>query len=538
VAQDGGKRDGIAVDGLARMLRDGRITRRGFLVQAAGLVGSMAAAEGLLARVTSAQTTKKTEIVVAQGGDLSKMDPHLTTSGWDLTILLNLYDNLTSRHHDMKLYPGLATEWKLVNPTLWQFKLRQGVKFHNGDPFTAADVKFSIERAYDPNRKVSLVRTNFQTIDHVEAPNPYTVNFYTKKPDPLLPVRFSFSGGQIIPKKYTEAVGDDAFNLKPVGTGPIKLVEWIKDDRVVMDANPDHFLGKIAADRVIFRPIPEFASRLAALLTGEVDLITKLPPDHADRVAKNATAKVEGALYAGLYVLQANSKRPPLDNPKVKQALSLAIDRQSILKEMFRGQGVVPNGPVAKGDNHYDESLPPLPYDPALAKQRLKEAGYKGEEIVIESGQGLIVFDKEMGEAIVSMWRDIGVNAKLEILETTVRAQKMREKSFKGFFWADPTSILGDPDGMMWRILGPGGIYEYWRHPRFDELGDAARFSVDEKFRGQCYKEMTQIFLQQLPWIAVIQPIELYGLQRHMDWRAHPLQQMELRPFNFKLRRA
>src|SRR5512147_2040271 len=126
------KKDGVTADGLARMLRDGKITRRGFLAAAAGLVGSTAAAEGLLAQTAAAQTTKKTEVVIAQGGDLSKMDPHLTTSGWDLTILMNLYDNLTSRHPDGKLYPGLATEWKLVNPTLWQFKLRQGVKFHNG----------------------------------------------------------------------------------------------------------------------------------------------------------------------------------------------------------------------------------------------------------------------------------------------------------------------------------------------------------------------------------------------------------------------
>ncbi len=290
-------------------------------------------------------------------------------------------------------------------------------------------------------------------------------------------------------------------------------------------------------DRVIFRPIPESATRIAALLAGEVDLITKLSPDHADRVAKHPTTKVEGALYAGLYVLMANSKRPPLDSPKVKQALSLAIDRAAIVKELFHGQGLIPSQPIAKGDNHFDESLPPLKYDPTLAKQRLKEAGYKGEEVIIESGQGLIVNDKEMGEAVVSMWREIGVNAKLEILETTVRAQKLREKTFKGFFWADPTSVLGDPDGMMWRILAPGGIYEFWRHPRFDELGDAARFSVDEKFRGQAYKEMTKIFQEQVPWIEVIQPVELYGLQRYMDWKAHPIQQIELRPFNFKFRR-
>jgi peptide/nickel transport system substrate-binding protein len=534
----GAKHDGITVDGLARMLRDGKITRRGFLARAVGLVGSLAAAEGLLARVVGAQTTRKTELVVAQGGDLSKLDPHLSTSGWDLAITLNLYDNLTSRHPDGKLYPGLATEWKLLNPTTWQFKLRPGVKFHNGDPFTSADAKFSIERTYDPNVRVSLVRTTFMTIDRVEAPDTLTVNFHTKKPDPLLPARFGFSGGQIMPQKYFEALGADAFNLKAIGTGPVKLAEWVKDDRIVLDANRDYWQGKIDADRVIFRPIPETAPRIAALLAGEVDLMTKLPPDHADRVAKHPTTKVEGVLYAGLYVLMVNSRRPPLDNPKVKQALSLAIDREAIVKELFHGQGIIPSQPIAKGDNHFDESLPPLKYDPNLAKQRLKEASYKGEEIVIESGQGLIVNDKAMGEAIVAMWRDVGVNGKLEILETTVRAQKLREKSFKGLFWADPTSTVGDPDGMMWRLLAPGGLYDFWRHPRFDELGDAARFSVDEKFRGQAYREITQIFLEHLPWIAVIQPVELYGLQRYADWKAHPIQQIEVRPFNFKFKRT
>ncbi len=217
---DGGiKRDSITADGIARMLRDGKISRRGFLARAAGLVGGLAAAEGLLARVIGAQTTSKTDLVVARGGDLSKLDPHLSTSGWDLAITLNLFDNLTSRHPDGKLYPGLASEWKLMSPILWQFKLRPGVKFHNGDPFTSADVKFSIDRSYDLNVKVSLVRTNFQTIDHIETPDALTVNCYTKKPDPLLPARFSFSGGQIMPQKYFEAIGADALTSKPLARG-------------------------------------------------------------------------------------------------------------------------------------------------------------------------------------------------------------------------------------------------------------------------------------------------------------------------------
>jgi peptide/nickel transport system substrate-binding protein len=528
----------LTVDGLARMLRDGRITRRGFLARAAGMVGGLAAAEGLLARVVGAQTTRKTELVVAQSGDVSKLDPHLSTAVFDITVYFNLFDNLTSRRVDGRLAPGLATDWKLLNPTTWQFRLRPGVKFHNGDPLTSADVKFSIDRTYDPNVKVSLVRTVFTTVDRIETPDALTVNFHTKQPDPLLPARLGFYGGYILPKKYFEAVSADTFNLKPIGSGPCKFVEWVKDERLVFEAFRDYWGGKIDADRVVFRPIPENSPRIAALLKGEVDIITKLPPDHVDRVAKHPTTKVEGALYAGLYVLAVNSKRPPLDNPKIKQALSLAIDREAIVKELWRGQGIIPSQPIAKGDNHFDDTLPPLKYDPALAKERLKEAGYRGEEVVIESTVALVANDKAMAEAIVAMWRDVGVNAKVEIIEASVRAQKNRERSFKGLWWSDPTSTLADPDGMMWRLLSPGGIQDYWRHPRFDELGSAARFSVDEKFRGQAYKEMTKIFLEHFPWIPIIQPIESYGLQKYVEWKPNSNQQFDLRQFNFRFRRA
>jgi peptide/nickel transport system substrate-binding protein len=247
---------------------------------------------------------------------------------------------------------------------------------------------------------------------------------------------------------------------------------------------------------------------------------------------------VAGALYAGLYVLAVNSKVKPLDNPLVKQALSLAIDRQAIVKELWRGRGIVPSGPIAKGDNHFDTALPPLKYDPKEAREKLKQGGYKNEEIVIETTVGYMANDKPMAEAIVAMWRDVGVNAKVEVLEYSVRAQKNRDKSFKGLWWSDPTSTYSDPDGMMWRLLSPGGPQDYWRDARFDELGESARFSVDEKFRGQAYKEMTKIALEHFPWIPVIQPYEDYGLQKYVEWTPNPNQAFEIRRFAFKFRRA
>jgi peptide/nickel transport system substrate-binding protein len=513
-----------------------RLTRRELLKSAATL-GAAAAIGPALGAPAQAQTTQKRELVIAQGGDIATFDPHMSTSANEIRVSFNVFDNLISRHPDGKLYPALASEWKLQGPTTWMFKLRTGVKFHNGDPFSSADVKYSIERTWDPALK-TRVNTVLSTIDRVEAPDATTVLMHTKKPDPLLPARLAFYAGQIMPEKYAKSAGPDAFNQKPVGTGPVRFVSWTKDDKAVLEANPDYWGGKIDVDRVIFRPIPETAPRIAALLKGEVDMITALPPDHGERVSGTPTTRVAGALYAGLYVLAVNSKRPPLDNPLVKQALSLAIDRDVIVKELWRGRGIVPNGPIAKGDNHFDTALPPLKYDPKEARERLKKAGYKGEEVVIETTVGYTANDKPMSEAIQGMWRDAGINAKVEVLEYSVRAQKNRDKSFKGLWWSDPTSTLSDPDGMMWRLLSPGGPQDYWRHPKFDELGEAARFSVDEKFRGQAYKEMTAIFLEHFPWIPIVQPYEDYGLQKYVEFTPNPNQQIELRRFNFKLRRA
>jgi peptide/nickel transport system substrate-binding protein len=513
------------------------LSRRDFL----GRVGLGAAAAGLLhaaaPRPAAAQTTQKRELVVAQGGDISRFDPHMSTSSTEIRASFNVFDNLTSRHPDGRLFPALATQWRRTDPTTWEFTLLDGVKWHNGDPFTSEDAKFSIERTYNPAAK-TLVATVFTTVDRIDAPTPTSLVIHTKKPDPLLPARLAFYGGQIVPKKYLTAVGPDQFNARPVGTGPIRFVSWVKDDRAVFDANPTYWGGRIDVDRVVFRPIPETAARVASLLKGEVDLITQLPPDQWDRVNQNPTTTGKGVLYAGLYVLGVNSRMKPLDNPLVKQALSLAIDRPSIVKDLWRGRGMVPNGPIAKGDHHYDPSRPPLAYDPARAKARLKEAGYKNEPVIIETTVGYVANDKAMSEAIAAMWKDVGVNAVVEVIEYSVRAQKNRDRSFKGLWWSDPTSTLGDPDGMMWRLLGPGGPMDYWRQPEFDRLGDEARFSIDETLRDRDYKRMTDIFLQHFPWIPVIQPSEDYGMQRYVVFTPNGNQQLDIRRFNFHMRRS
>src|SRR6185503_18133148 len=446
---------------------------------------------------------------------------HMSTSFQDVIISFNLYDNLTARDPDLKLIPRLATEWKSTGDKTWEFKLRPNVKFHNGDPFTSADVKFTIERTYDPAAK-TLVNTVFGTVEKIDAPDPLTVVFTTKQPDPLLPARLAFYGGQILPKAYFEKVGPDEFNAKPIGSGVVKFKEWVKDDRLVLDANKEYWGGAPDFEKITLKPIPENQPRMAALLSGQADMAMKLIPDQVDQLKSNEKARAEGAFYAGIYVLGVNSKVPPLDNPKVKQALSLAIDRDGIVKALWRGQGAIPNGFVAPGDGvGYDPNRKPFEFNADKAKALLAEAGYKNEEIVIESST-VIGNDRQMSEAIVEMWKKVGVNAKIEIIEGSVRAQKNREKTFKGLWWSDPTSTLQDPDGMMYRLLSPGGPMDYWREAEWDKLGEQARFSLDQAQREAAYKRMQEIMDVYYPWLPVIVPVESHGVASYVNWRSNP----------------
>jgi peptide/nickel transport system substrate-binding protein len=244
------------------------------------------------------------------------------------------------------------------------------------------------------------------------------------------------------------------------------------------------------------------------LLRGDADLIVPLPPEHGPRVAAGPSTQVVGVLYAGLYVLMVNVWAPPLNDPLVRQALSLAIDREIIVRDLWRGRGVAPNGPIPRGEPHHDASLPPLPYDPGAARARLRRAGYRGEAIHFETTAGMIANDRLMAEAIAEMWEDVGVKVALDVIDFETRNRKNRQRTFKGVWWSDPTSVIRDPEGMMGRLLSPESPHDYWRHDEFDRLAAAARPSGDERTRALAYRAMTAIFLELNPWIVVLQPVE------------------------------
>jgi len=476
----------------------------------------------------------KTELVIAQAADVSTLDPQKSTQGNDITVTFNLYDNLLARGRDLTLQPMLATKYRQVDDLTWEFNLREGVTFHNGETFGADDVEFTIERTYSGEEGLT-VASNFTTVADVVVVDDLTVQFVTKAPDPLLPGRLAFYGGQILPKDYFAEVGPDGFNTAPVGTGPVTFGEYVVGDRLTLNRNAEYWGGPIAFETVVFRPIPEIATRVAALETGEVDIITKVPPDQVQQVTDLENARVEQVLYNGLYVLGVNSTVAPLDNPLLKQALSLAIDRDAIVDELWSGQGQVPSQPAVQGDFAYDPSLPPYPYDPERAAQLLEESGYAGETIVIETTNGYVANDQAMAEVIAAGWEEIGVTVQLDLIETAVRAEKNRTQTFLGMWWSDPTSALNDPDGMMWRLLSPEGAQPYFRNEEFDALGAEARTSLDPALRETNYRRMFEIFNENFPWLPILQPQESYGVANTVAWYPYANQYFNLRVENLQL---
>ena len=512
--------------------------RRDFLSRASfGLTAGLLPAWARAA--SAAPATALRDFLIAQGHDVTALDPHASTYSSDWRVAFNLFDTLIRRHPDGTLHPALATAWRRTAPTTWHLSLRPGVRWHDGSRFTAVDAKYSLDRTYDPRVKAARLLGPWwtQTLERTETPDPGTLIVHTRRPDPLLPARLACCGGCIVPWAYVDRVGFQAVNEQPVGSGPLRFVSRAPG-RCVLEANADYWDGRVDVDRVVFQAIPDHERRVDLLLRGQAGLIVPLPPEHGPRVAAGPSTRVVGTLYAGLYVLMVNVWVPPLNDPLVRQALSLAIDREMIVKELWRGRGVMPNGPIPRGEPHHDGARPPLAYDPSAARARLRRAGYRGEVIHFETTAGMIANDRAMAEAITEMWEDVGVRVALDVIDTESRHRKNRQRAFKGLWWSDPTSIIRDPEGMMGRLLSPESPHDYWRHDEFDRLAATARASEDEALRGECYRKMTTIFLEQNPWIVVLQPVEDYGLRRDVEFTPDPAQQLELRRFNFRLRRG
>jgi peptide/nickel transport system substrate-binding protein len=465
------------------------------------------------------------QITIAQPAEATTMDPGRSTQVLTVNYFVNLYDTLTRWDTALRLQPGLATAWRNVNETTWEFTLRPGVKFHDGAPCTAEDVKATLERNLVPGKTV--VQPGFATIESVQVLGPLAIRLVTKKPDPLLPVRMAQMGAQILPARLTSDDGMKELARRPVGTGAYRFVEWVKDERLVMEANREWWGWEgrpPVVDRVVWKPIPDDFPRLVALEKGEADLITNVPPDRMKAIETGATTRIVSAPSTRTVTFWINATQPPLSDRRVRQALHHALDVPSIIRNLYAGQGKPFSGGLADTDFGYNPSLKPYAHDVARARQLLSEAGVAGGfDVTLHAGSGTMVNDKHLVEAVADMWSKVGIRARVQMMEMGARQRMNNDRSTPpgGLLLINPQSTLLDADGSLWRLFHPNGFGgKYWTGSqpgqRFHELMEQARYSLDPKKRKQLYTEATQIIHDEKPWLELFQEVVVYGTSRRL----------------------
>ncbi len=456
------------------------------------------------------------KIVIAQGIDPMSLDPHISANIPTMGIHSNLYDTLISRDLNLKIIPALATSFENISPTKWRFYLRKGVTFHNGEPFNAEAVKFSWERIYNPAIK-SPQKGWFNTIEKVDVIDDHTLDFITKKPDPVLPARLHWFF--VIPPNYVRKIGDIKFNLKPIGAGPYRFVKWIRDDKLVLRRNENYWAGVPQIEEVVYRVMPEAQARIAGLQTGEIDIATNIPPDLAESLKGAKDFDFRATLSTRFIFLQLDSiQESPLLKKKVRQAINYAIDRDKIVKYILMGYGEKRASLIPKPVFAFDPNLKPYPYNPAKAKQLLVEAGYpNGIEITMNGCSGRYMRDKEVCQAVAGQLTQAGIKVNLKILEWGTHISKITSHT------AAPIYLIGwaglDPDLILWPNLHSGEAFSQTNDKKIDDDLSQARHEIDRTKREKLYNQINKYVYDQAYVAPLHQQRDLYGVNKRISFK-------------------
>jgi peptide/nickel transport system substrate-binding protein len=454
------------------------------------------------------------------------LDPHMHFQRVGILININMFDSLLHKNTKLEYEPSLATSWKTLNDTTWEFKLRKGVKFHNGDLLTAEDVKYSFERVLEPGKeqKRSPQYGNVRAIKEVRIVNPETIHLVTDKPFPLLLERLVFF--PIVPKKHIEKVGDAAFaESATVGTGPWKLVEWKRGQHLRLEAFNDHWRGKPAFKNLVFREIPEVATQLAELKTGGVDLIRNVSADLLPEIKANAQTYVTSAPILRTHYMMLDMRTEPFNKKLARQAANHAIDREAIVQKMMAGLGKPMATVVHAAAFGYDPSVTAYPYDPKRAKALLAQAGYpNGVDITIHSS--LTEF-RPVFEAMAQMLTEAGIRTNAKIWDPGPAYNKFFQaegKATHGAYGSWGYYSVFDADAILHPLYHtePGGWIGKWyaRVEGLDQLIDQARSTLDQPRRRQIYSQIQKMIKEEAPSIFLFYQYDTLGVSKKVEYAA------------------
>jgi peptide/nickel transport system substrate-binding protein len=444
--------------------------------------------------------------------------------------IAQIYEGLTWHHHDGSVLPSLGTSWEMVDDTTWQFKLREGVTFHNGEEFTADDVKYSFDIALEEERAWPI-RGNIVLIEEVEIVDDYTVNFHTSAPWPDLP--WFVSDVYVMPKDHTEEVGLDALIDSPVGTGPFEFVGFVADDYLELKAFDGWWGGRVALDGVLWKQIPEPATRVAALQAGEIDVAVQVPLDLIPVVEDEPGVHMEYA--AEELTLQfflsclPESGSVLADNPTLREALDYAIDKEALWQGLMGGRGALSGQQLSPTVFGYNADIEQTPYDPDEAKRLLAEAGYaEGLTLSMVCPVGKYFVDRDVCIAAKDMLAEVGVDVDLTVGELAVFVEYLTDAtSDVDMIYVGWYSYGNPAQAMQW--FSSTQAWSRWHNEEYDEQFLIAKTSMDDDAREKAYWRMAEILKEETPSIFLLQQPAPYGINDRVEgFVPHPAQQIIL----------
>lgn len=460
--------------------------------------------------------------------------------------------------------PALATEWKRIDDSTVELKLRPGVKFHNGDEMTAEDVAFTFspDRMFGdtkPNSGETLrvlemnptnreskdlppevpatARRNFPSLLGVEIVDKYTVRFKNGTPDITLEGRISRYGSQIMNRRsYEEAASYLDWARKPVTTGPYKIVEYKPDNSLMLEAHDEYWGGRPPLKSIRFVEVPEVASRVNGLLSGEYDFACDIPPDQIDTIEKNPDFEVLGGAVLNHRLTVFDKNHPQLANPLIRRAFTHAIDRQAIVDSLWAGRTQVPAGlqwPYYDDMFVSDWTVPE--YNPELARQLLKEAGYKGDVIPYRLLNNYYTNQTATGQVLAEMWQQVGLNVEIEMKENW--QQILEQTPTRAVRDWSNSAPFNDPVSSIVSQHGPNGQQQQvgeWTNKEMNELSGFLETSMDQGKRREAFKRMLVICEREDPAYTVLHQNATFTAKRkNVKWKAAPAFAMEFRQNNW-----
>jgi peptide/nickel transport system substrate-binding protein len=450
-------------------------------------------------------------IIVAQGLDPRSLSPLSSTTQQEKNVSGQIVERLMIYTADgSDFIPILATDWQMVADDTLQLNLREGVFFTNGEPFNAEAAAYSVNLMLQAPAYLGFTGM----LDRAEVVDENTINVIAKQaaPERLIVTALAL-GSFVYPPQYTEEVGYlEGFATQPIGTGPFMLREWLKDERVVLDVNPDYWGGPPDVSTLIFRPIPEGSARVAALEAGDIDFSIEIPLDAWDRVSNNPDLVAISAPGGRAFRLTfATLWEGPLQDRTVRQALSHAIDPDSIIEFMFGGQGERLEGqPAEPAMFGYNPNLRSAEYNPERARELLAEAGYpNGFPITFKYSSGRYAQDKEVSEFIATQLEDIGLQVNQVVLESGEFLNQLNRLELRDIFYSGG---LSPTDAHFpFTTFTCEFRYAYWCNEEFDDLMERAQFTADEDERLAMYQRAIEILHDDYAVVPLFTMNDLYA---------------------------